>query len=37
MNQIDHPNVIQLFACLEEEKYLYIVTEFIEGGELFND
>jgi serine/threonine protein kinase len=30
--QLNHPNVIDLFAFLEVENYLYIVTEFMKGG-----
>lgn len=29
---LNHPNVIDLFAFLEVENYLYIVTEFMKGG-----
>jgi len=32
--QLNHPNVIDLFAFLEVENYLYIVTEFMKGGTL---
>ncbi|ETW00901.1 CAMK/CAMK2 protein kinase, variant [Aphanomyces invadans] len=33
--QLKHPNIIQLFDFFEEEHFYYIVTEYMEGGELF--
>lgn len=33
---LNHPNVIRCFGFFEEEKYLYMVLELIEGGELFD-
>lgn len=31
-----HPNIIQLFEVLESEKYMGIVMEYANGGELFD-
>jgi serine/threonine protein kinase len=31
---IDHPNIIRLVDVYDEEKYLYIVMELMEGGNL---
>lgn len=36
MKQIDHPNVVKLYDIFEDEKYLYIVMELLQGGELFD-
>lgn len=32
----DHPNIIKVFECYEDDKYVYIVTELCTGGELFD-
>jgi len=34
--QIDHPNIIKLFAIFESENYVYLVMELVTGGELFD-
>ena len=31
-----HPNVMRLVACHEDSKYVHIVSELYEGGELFD-
>eukprot|EP00002_Diphylleia_rotans_P035348 TRINITY_DN76_c0_g7_i1.p1 TRINITY_DN76_c0_g7~~TRINITY_DN76_c0_g7_i1.p1 ORF type:complete len:650 (-),score=133.19 TRINITY_DN76_c0_g7_i1:1907-3856(-) len=33
---IDHPQVLRLVDVYENESYLFIVMEFVEGGELFD-
>jgi calcium-dependent protein kinase len=33
----DHPNIVTIYEEYEDHKYLYIVTELIEGGELFDE
>jgi len=33
---IDHPNVIKIIEFFEKKQYLYIVTEYLAGGELFD-
>lgn len=33
---LDHPNIIKLHACFEEDNYYYLVTELMNGGELFD-
>ncbi|ANQ06622.1 CAMK/CDPK protein kinase [Plasmodium coatneyi] len=35
LKSLDHPNIIKLFDVFEDKKYFYLVTEFYEGGELF--
>ena len=36
LKQIDHPNIIKLFDVFEDEKYICLVIELMEGGELFD-
>ena len=36
LKQIDHPNVVKIVEFFEKKNYLYIVTEYLEGGELFD-
>jgi 5'-AMP-activated protein kinase catalytic alpha subunit len=36
LKYFDHPNVIKLFHILDTVQDLYIVTEYISGGDLFN-
>jgi serine/threonine protein kinase len=36
MKVIDHPNVLKLHDVYETSKYLFLVTEYVEGGELFD-
>jgi len=33
---LDHPNILKLIECHEDSKNFYIVTELLEGGELFD-
>ncbi|SBS80526.1 calcium-dependent protein kinase 1, putative [Plasmodium ovale] len=35
LKSLDHPNIIKLYDIFEDKKYFYLVTEFYEGGELF--
>eukprot|EP00249_Psilotum_nudum_P012507 c23824_g2_i4 orf=1296-2120(-) len=36
MKLIKHPNVVQLFEVIASRKYVYIVMEYVNGGELFD-
>lgn len=36
LKKIRHPNCIQLFDILESKKNLYFVTEYADGGELYD-
>eukprot|EP01099_Mayorella_cantabrigiensis_P001392 TRINITY_DN1603_c0_g1_i1.p1 TRINITY_DN1603_c0_g1~~TRINITY_DN1603_c0_g1_i1.p1 ORF type:complete len:417 (-),score=117.60 TRINITY_DN1603_c0_g1_i1:429-1592(-) len=36
MKKLNHPNVLKLFEVFEEEDYFFLVTEFVEGKELFD-
>ena len=33
---LDHPNIVKVLEFYQNEKYFFIVTEFLEGGELFD-
>ncbi|OQS05394.1 hypothetical protein THRCLA_02460 [Thraustotheca clavata] len=35
LQRLNHPNVIRLLDFYSEPKYYYLVTELVEGGELF--
>lgn len=32
---LDHPNIVQIFEVLMSTEYLYIVMDFVSGGELY--
>ena len=36
MIQLDHPNVVKIYEYFIDEKFLYIVMEMVNGGELFD-
>lgn len=36
LSQLDHPNIIRIFEFYESENSLYLVTEYLDGGELFD-
>lgn len=35
VQKLDHPNIVKYLETFENEKYLYLVMEHCEGGELF--
>jgi serine/threonine protein kinase len=35
LEQIDHPFIVSLYYAFQDQKKLYLVTEFMQGGELF--
>jgi len=35
MRKINHPNVLRLYEVYEDEKYVIMVMELVDGGELF--
>lgn len=37
LRNLDHPNIVKIFEYFEDEKRFYIVTEHIQGGELFDE
>jgi len=36
MKLVDHPNIVKAEAFAEDDKYIYIVTEYMEGGDLYS-
>jgi serine/threonine protein kinase len=36
MKLMDHPNIVRIYDVYEGEKELYLVLEYVEGGELFD-
>ena len=37
VKDLDHPNIMKMYESYEDKNFLYIVTELIEGGELFDE
>jgi len=33
--KLDHPNVVKYYETYIDEKFIYLVMEYIDGGELF--
>lgn len=36
LNELKHDNIIQLYDVFDERSYIYLVTELMSGGELFD-
>lgn len=36
LKQLDHPNIVRLYEFYQDKLNFYLITEFIEGGELFD-
>lgn len=36
LKQLDHPHIVKIYEFYQDNKNLYLVTEYIEGGELFD-
>eukprot|EP01114_Cavostelium_apophysatum_P005757 TRINITY_DN1692_c0_g1_i2.p1 TRINITY_DN1692_c0_g1~~TRINITY_DN1692_c0_g1_i2.p1 ORF type:complete len:692 (+),score=156.92 TRINITY_DN1692_c0_g1_i2:1270-3345(+) len=36
MMSIDHPLIVKMFRTFQDKKHLYLLMEFVPGGELFN-
>jgi len=36
LTTLDHPNILRVYEMYEDKNKYYIVTEFLEGGELFD-
>jgi serine/threonine protein kinase len=36
MKLVRHPFIVQMFEIIESAKYLFLVMEYIEGGDLFD-
>lgn len=37
MQHLRHPNIVEIYAVLVTEKKLYLVMEFVRGGELYDE
>lgn len=33
---LDHPNIVKLYEIYQDPKNIYLITEYLEGGELFD-
>ena len=36
LHQLDHPNIVKYYEMYDDVKYLYLITEYCPGGELFD-
>ncbi len=36
-SQLDHPNIVQLYAAFEDSKHVYLVQEYAAGGDLYQE
>jgi calcium-dependent protein kinase len=36
LKKLDHPNIVKIYEFYEDKDNFYLITEFIEGGELFD-
>jgi len=37
LKNLDHPNIIKFYEVFEDKKHIYLVTEYCDGGELFDE
>jgi calcium-dependent protein kinase len=37
LKDMDHPNILKLYEVFEDNARYYVVTEFCQGGELFDE
>ncbi|CAD8180467.1 unnamed protein product [Paramecium octaurelia] len=33
---LDHPNIVNIYELYQDERYYYLITEYLSGGELFD-
>ncbi len=36
LKQLDHPNIVNLYEIYQDSTNIYLITEYLEGGELFD-
>lgn len=34
MRKLNHPNIIKFYECYEDDKFIILVTDYFEGGDL---
>lgn len=37
LKELDHPNILRIYESFEDDQNYYVVTEFCDGGELFEE
>lgn len=37
ITRLDHPNIMKIYELYEDQKRFYLVMEFCQGGDLFNE
>lgn len=37
LKHLDHPNIVKIYEYFEDPLRFYIVTDFVQGGELFDE
>lgn len=37
LGKLDHPNIVKYYETYVDNKYMYLVMEYIGGGELFDE
>jgi calcium-dependent protein kinase len=36
LKQLDHPNIVKLYEVYSDSRNIYMITEYLEGGEVFD-
>ncbi len=36
LKQLDHPNIVRIYEFYQDKLNFYLITEYIDGGELFD-
>lgn len=36
LRSMDHPHIVKIYEFFEDDSHIFIVMEFLEGGELFD-
>jgi calcium-dependent protein kinase len=36
LTTLDHPNIVKYYETYDDDKYMYLVMEYIGGGELLD-
>lgn len=35
--QLEHPSIVQLYTCFEDDAYIYLALELCPNGDLFSE